>query len=130
MRIPVKVHVCFTPKADMCSAQAHVCFGPKADIARLFDPSFVSRRKKRRIEDIRHAWFCLEFVCQSNLVDRLLETPDIHAAVTVRSHFRRENVVSDGHAQSFELHLLFGFLIASENRFDRARGTHTETTTD
>src|SRR5215467_7600706 len=28
----VLVHVRFTPKADMCGAQAHVCFGPKADI--------------------------------------------------------------------------------------------------
>src|SRR4029078_10454482 len=25
-------HVCFHPKADMCSALAHVCFGPEADI--------------------------------------------------------------------------------------------------
>ena len=26
-------HVCFHPKADMCSALAHVCFGPIADTA-------------------------------------------------------------------------------------------------
>src|SRR5262245_26662099 len=25
-------HVRFTPRADVCSANAHVCFGPKADI--------------------------------------------------------------------------------------------------
>src|SRR5262249_4516780 len=55
--------------------------------------------------------------------DRLLQSPNIHATVAVRPHFGRQNIVSDGHTQSFELHLLFGFLIASENRFDRARGT-------
>src|SRR5262245_60586391 len=31
MRIPANGHVCFTPKADMCSAIAHVHLGPIAD---------------------------------------------------------------------------------------------------
>jgi len=30
-------NVRFTPKSDMCTAQAHVCFGPEADIGQLFD---------------------------------------------------------------------------------------------
>jgi len=36
-RDPLSCVVRFTPKADMCSAQAHVCFGPIADIATLVD---------------------------------------------------------------------------------------------
>src|SRR5262245_7537076 len=121
-RTSANSHVCFTPESGHVRCNSRCPLWAKSGHC-LFDPPFVSRRKKRRIKDIRHAWFCLEFVCQPNLVDRLLQSPNIHATVAVCPHFRRQNIVSDGHTQSCELHLLFGVLIASENRFDRARGT-------